>query len=101
MAPVVAPLHLLHCLLVLDGVSRPLLTAEPLKAALEALSTVGTVTEIYDYIRALYATIGSQHCPRCQVAVGAQTAQEMVDRILNMPEGRRILVLAPIEPRRL
>ena len=62
-------------------------------------STVGTVTEIYDYIRALYATIGSQHCPRCQVAVGAQTAQEMVDRILDMPEGRRILVLAPLEPR--
>ena len=62
-------------------------------------STVGTVTEIYDYIRALYATIGTQHCPRCQVAVGAQTAQEMVDRILNMPEGRRILVLAPLEPR--
>jgi excinuclease ABC subunit A len=62
-------------------------------------STVGTVTEIYDYIRALYATIGTQHCPRCQVTVGAQTAQEMVDRILVMPEGRRILVLAPIEPR--
>ncbi len=62
-------------------------------------STVGTVTEIYDYVRALYATIGVQHCPRCQVPVGAQTAQQMVDRILQMPEGRRILVLAPIEPR--
>ena len=50
-------------------------------------------------MRALYATIGIQHCPRCQVPVGAQTAQQMVDRILQMPENRRILVLAPIEPR--
>jgi len=62
-------------------------------------STVGTVTETYDYIRALYATIGVQHCPNCQVPVGAQTAQEMVDRILQLPEKHRILILAPIEPR--
>ena len=62
-------------------------------------STVGTVTEIYDYVRALYATIGSQHCSRCAVPVGAQTAQQMVDRILQMPKSRRILILAPIEPR--
>jgi excinuclease ABC subunit A len=63
-------------------------------------STVGTVTEIYDYLRALYATIGTQYCPRCDVAVGAQTAEQMVERILNMPQDRRILVLAPLEPLR-
>ena len=63
-------------------------------------STVGTITEVYDYVRALYATIGTQFCPRCNVAVGAQTAEQMVDRILAMPEGRRILVLAPLEPTR-
>ena len=63
-------------------------------------STVGTVTEVYDYIRALYATIGIQHCPRCAVAVGSQTAEEMVNRILKMPEGRRIYLLAPLEPAR-
>ncbi len=62
-------------------------------------STVGTVTEIYDYVRALFATIGTQHCPRCRVPVGAQTAQQIVDRILGLPEGQRALILAPIEPR--
>ena len=62
-------------------------------------STVGTVTEVYDYIRALYAALGTQHCPRCQVPAGTQTAQEMVERIAQMPAGRRILILAPIEPR--
>ena len=63
-------------------------------------STVGTITEIYDYVRALYATIGHQYCPRCQVPVGSQTAEQMVDRILQMPEGRRVLLLAPLEPAR-
>ena len=62
-------------------------------------STVGTVTEVYDYIRALYAALGTQYCPRCQVPAGTQTAQEMVERIVQMPSGRRILILAPIEPR--
>ncbi len=60
-------------------------------------STVGTITEVSDYIRALYATIGVQHCPRCAVPVGAQTVQHMVDRILHEPE-RRVMVLAPLEP---
>ncbi|MEE2659897.1 MAG: excinuclease ABC subunit UvrA [Candidatus Latescibacterota bacterium] len=63
-------------------------------------STAGTVTEVYDYIRALYATVGTQFCPRCNVPAGAQTPQQMVDRILAMPEGRRILVLSPMEPLR-
>ena len=58
-------------------------------------STVGTVTEIYDYIRAIFATIGVQYCPHCRVQVGSQTAQQIVDRLLESPE-RRILVLAPI-----
>ncbi|MGY8824643.1 MAG: excinuclease ABC subunit UvrA [Candidatus Latescibacterota bacterium] len=62
-------------------------------------STVGTVTEIYDYVRALFATIGAQHCPRCRVPVGSQTAQQIVDRILTTVIERRVLILAPIEPR--
>ena len=61
-------------------------------------STAGTVTEVYDYIRALFATVGVQHCPRCNVAVGSQTAEQMVDLILAMPQERRILVLSPLEP---
>jgi len=60
-------------------------------------STVGTVTEVSDYVRAMYATIGSQHCPRCDVPVGTQTVAQMVDRILLEPE-RHVMVLAPLEP---
>ncbi len=63
-------------------------------------STVGTVTEVYDYIRALFATIGIQHCPRCGVPAGAQTIDQMVDRILAMPEDRRVVLLAPMETQR-
>ncbi len=62
-------------------------------------STVGTVTEVYDYVRALYATIGIQHCPRCRVPVGAQTAQQIVDRLLDGAAEKRAVLLAPIEPR--
>ena len=63
-------------------------------------STVGTVTEVYDYVRAVFATVGTQYCPRCNVPAGAQTVDQMVDRILAMPEGRRILLLAPFDPSR-
>ena len=63
-------------------------------------STVGTVTEVYDYIRALYAVAGVQFCPRCAAAVGAQTADQIVDRISGLGEGSRILVLAPMEAQR-
>ena len=61
-------------------------------------STVGTVTEVSDYIRALFATIGIQHCPRCDVPVGTQTVQQMVDRILHELDLPRVMVLAPLEP---
>ncbi len=63
-------------------------------------STVGTVTEVYDYLRALFANIGVQYCPRCNVAVGAQTSQQIVDRILESYQDQRLLVLSPIEPAR-
>ena len=59
-------------------------------------STVGTVTEIYDYLRLLFARIGIPHCPVCGRAVQRQSAQEIVDTILAMPEGSRLLVLAPV-----
>ena len=63
-------------------------------------STVGTVTEVYDYIRALYAVAGTQHCPRCSLPVGSQTPDQIVDRISGLGEGRRVLVLAPLEAQR-
>ncbi len=59
-------------------------------------STVGTVTEIYDYLRLLFARIGIPHCPVCGREVVKQSAQEIVDAIQTLPEGRRILLLAPV-----
>ncbi|NLX90626.1 MAG: excinuclease ABC subunit UvrA [Firmicutes bacterium] len=59
-------------------------------------STVGTVTEIYDYLRLLYARIGKPHCPYCKEAISGQTVQQMVDTILQYPEGTRLLVMAPL-----
>ena len=59
-------------------------------------STVGTVTEVYDYMRLLYARIGIPHCPQCGKEIKKQTVDEMVDQILEMPEGTRIQLLAPV-----
>ena len=59
-------------------------------------STVGTVTEIYDYLRLLYARVGIPHCPTCGAEVSAQSAQQIVDQVQNMPSGTRIQVLAPV-----
>ncbi len=59
-------------------------------------STVGTVTEIYDYLRLLYARVGIPHCPTCGAEVAAQSAQQIVDQVQNMPADSRIQVLAPV-----
>ena len=59
-------------------------------------STVGTVTEIYDYFRLLYARIGIPHCPVCGKEIKKQTVDQMVDQILSLPEGTRIQLLAPV-----
>ncbi len=59
-------------------------------------STVGTVTEIYDYMRLLFARVGIPHCPVCGRPVQRQSAQEIVDTILAMPDGSRLLILAPV-----
>ncbi len=59
-------------------------------------STVGTVTEIYDYLRLLYARIGIPHCPKCGREIRRQTVDEITDQVLAMPEGSKIMVLAPV-----
>ncbi|MDW8800084.1 excinuclease ABC subunit UvrA [Clostridium sp. A1-XYC3] len=59
-------------------------------------STVGTITEIYDYLRLLYARIGTPHCPKCGKKITQQTVDQMVDKILSMPERTKIQILAPI-----
>ncbi|NCT89784.1 excinuclease ABC subunit UvrA [Cellulomonas sp. APG4] len=59
-------------------------------------STVGTITEVYDYLRLLYARAGTQHCPVCGEQISRQTPQQIVDRLLELPEGTRYQVLAPV-----
>ena len=59
-------------------------------------STVGTVTEIYDYLRLLYARVGKPHCPVCGKEITQQTQDQIVDKILTLPEGERIMVLSPV-----
>ncbi|TMK86236.1 MAG: excinuclease ABC subunit UvrA [Actinobacteria bacterium] len=59
-------------------------------------STVGTITEIYDYLRVLYARVGQPHCPKCGRPVGRQTPDQIVDQVMQLPEGTRFQVLAPI-----
>ena len=59
-------------------------------------STVGTITEVHDYLRLLYARAGTQTCPVCGAVVTAQTPQQMVDRLMALPEGTRFQVLAPV-----
>ena len=60
-------------------------------------STVGTVTEIYDYFRVLYSRLGQPHCPTCEVPIGTQTVDEIVDKILQHEPGTRLYLLAPLE----
>ena len=60
-------------------------------------STVGTVTEVYDYLRVLYARLGVMHCPKCQIPAVQQTTDQIVDSILNMEAGTKLLLLSPIE----
>ncbi len=62
-------------------------------------STVGTVTEIYDYLRILFARLGQPHCPKCALPIGTQTSDEIIEKILNLPEGTRLYVMAPYERR--
>ncbi len=79
----------------IDGLS-PAIAIEQRSASSNPRSTVGTATEIYDYLRLLYARIGRPHCPRCGREIAPQTTQQIVDRIMALPEGTRIQILAPV-----
>jgi excinuclease ABC subunit A len=74
----------------------PTISIEQKAASNNPRSTVGTITEVHDYLRVLYASIGVQHCPGCGRPVGKQTSEQIVDAILAMPDGSRILLLAPL-----
>src|SRR5437016_11219467 len=79
----------------IDGLS-PAISIDQKGTTHNPRSTVGTVTEIYDYMRLLYARIGHPHCPNCGREVSRQTIQQIVDAVLGLPEGSRIMLLAPL-----
>ena len=79
----------------IEGLS-PAISIDQKTTSKNPRSTVGTVTEIYDYLRLLYARIGIPHCPVCGKEIRQQTVDQIVDRILALPEGTRIQLLAPI-----
>ncbi|HEX4202600.1 MAG TPA: excinuclease ABC subunit UvrA [Ktedonobacteraceae bacterium] len=79
----------------IDGLS-PAISIDQKGATHNPRSTVGTVTEVYDYLRLLYARIGHQHCPKCGREVSQQTLQQIVDAVLSLADGSRILLLAPL-----
>src|SRR5262245_11552629 len=80
---------------VIEGLS-PAISIDQKSASRNPRSTVGTITEIYDYLRLLYARIGVQHCPYDGTRLERQTPQQIVDRILELPDGTRFQVLAPV-----
>ena len=79
----------------IEGLS-PAISIDQKSASRNPRSTVGTITEIYDYLRLLYARIGVPHCPKCGRVITRQTPQQIVDRVLQLPEGTRFQVLAPV-----
>jgi excinuclease ABC subunit A len=79
----------------IEGLS-PAVSIDQKSTSRNPRSTVGTITEVYDYLRLLYARIGKPHCPVCGELITKQTPQQIVDRILDLPEGTRFQVLAPV-----
>ncbi len=79
----------------IEGLS-PAISIDQKTTSRNPRSTVGTVTEIHDYLRLLYARVGTPHCPKCGKEINQQTIDQMVDQILSYPEGTRMQVLAPV-----
>src|SRR5262249_55640454 len=77
----------------------PAISIEQKTTSKSPRSTVGTVTEVYDYLRILYARLGQPHCPACRTPIGTQTADEIIEKILALPEGARLYLMAPVERR--
>ena len=79
----------------IEGLS-PAISIDQKSTSKNPRSTVGTITEIYDYLRVLFARIGQPHCPKCGRPVGRQTPDQIVDQVMQLPEGTKFQVLAPI-----
>src|SRR6266704_2815990 len=78
------------------GGLSPAVSIQQKTAGRNPRSTVGTITEVADYLRVLYARLGEGHCPKCGRPITAQTREQIIARILALPEGTRFLVLAPV-----
>jgi len=79
----------------IEGIS-PAIAIDQRKAAHNPRSTVGTITEIYDYLRLLFARIGIPHCPKCQKEVSRQTIDQITEQILKLPKKTEITILGPV-----
>ncbi len=79
----------------IEGLS-PAISIEQKTTSRSPRSTVGTITEIYDYVRLLYASIGVPYCPNCDTPISPQTTRQILDRILSLREGERVMILAPV-----
>src|SRR6201986_788979 len=79
----------------IEGLS-PAISIEQKTTSRSPRSTVGTITEIYDYLRLLYASVGTPHCPNCGRPISRQSAEQIVERVLALPAGERLTVFAPI-----
>ena len=79
----------------IEGLS-PAISIDQKSTSRNPRSTVGTITEVYDYLRLLYARIGRPHCPNCGTPIARQSAEQIVDRVAELPDGARFQVLAPV-----
>jgi len=79
----------------IEGLS-PAISIDQKSTSRNPRSTVGTITEIYDYLRVLFARVGHPHCPNCGRPIGRQTPEQIVDQVMELPEGTRFQVLAPV-----
>src|SRR5579871_5040026 len=79
----------------IEGLS-PAISIDQKSASHNPRSTVGTITEIYDYLRLLYARIGHPHCPKCGREIARQSVEQIVDEVMAMPAGSRLMILGPV-----
>jgi excinuclease ABC subunit A len=79
----------------IEGLS-PAISIDQKSTSRNPRSTVGTITEVYDYLRVLFARVGHPHCPNCDRPIGRQTPEQIVDQVMELPEGTRFQVLAPV-----
>ena len=79
----------------IEGLS-PAISIDQKTTSSNPRSTVGTVTEIYDYLRLLYARVGTPYCPKCGKEIRKQTVDEICDQVMQLPQGKKIMVMAPV-----